>query len=87
MICNQSGDKVIFGPQKFTDVPETSGSASGIGAKGRLYKLQFQSPPQVGTYAFRAVFVSDTFVNDDLAMDLSVSCTRFYYIYLLTMSM
>ncbi|CAE6508966.1 unnamed protein product [Rhizoctonia solani] len=73
MICNQAGDKVIFGPQKFSDVPEVSGSTSGVGAKGRLYKLQFQSPPQVGTYAFRAVFVSDTFVNDDLAMDLSLT--------------
>ncbi|CUA77177.1 Translocation protein SEC63 homolog [Mus musculus] [Rhizoctonia solani] len=73
MICNQPGDKVIFGPQKFTDVPEASGVASGVGAKGRLYKLQFQSPPQVGTYAFRAVFVSDTFVGDDLAMDLSLT--------------
>ncbi|CAE6471103.1 unnamed protein product [Rhizoctonia solani] len=73
MICNQPGDKVIFGPQKFTDVPEASGVTSGVGAKGRLYKLQFQSPPQVGTYAFRAVFVSDTFVGDDLAMDLSLT--------------
>ncbi|CAE6348669.1 unnamed protein product, partial [Rhizoctonia solani] len=73
MICNQPGDKVIFGPQKFTDVPEASSVASGVGAKGRLYKLQFQSPPQVGTYAFRAVFVSDTFVGDDLAMDLSLT--------------
>ncbi|CAE6379020.1 unnamed protein product [Rhizoctonia solani] len=74
MICNQPGDKIIFGPQKFSDVPEASGSTSGVGAKGRLYKLQFQSPPQVGNYAFRAVFVSDTFVGDDLTMDLSVSC-------------
>jgi hypothetical protein len=74
MICNQPGDKIIFGPQKFSDVPEASGSTSGVGAKGRLYKLQFQSPPQVGSYAFRAVFVSDTFVGDDLTMDLSVSC-------------
>ncbi|KAF8742795.1 posttranslational protein targeting membrane, translocation, partial [Rhizoctonia solani] len=73
MICNQPGDKIIFGPQKFSDVPEASGSTSGVGAKGRLYKLQFQSPPQVGTYAFRAVFVSDTFVGDDLAMDLSLT--------------
>ncbi|CAE6422386.1 unnamed protein product [Rhizoctonia solani] len=73
MICNQPGDKVIFGPQKFTDVPEASGVTSGVSAKGRLYKLQFQSPPQVGTYAFRAVFVSDTFVGDDLAMDLSLT--------------
>ncbi|CAE6476988.1 unnamed protein product [Rhizoctonia solani] len=72
-ICNQPGDKVIFGPQKFSDVPEASGPTSGVGAKGRLYKLQFQSPPQVGTYAFRAVFVSDTFVGDDLAMDLSLT--------------
>ncbi|QRW15736.1 DnaJ domain protein [Rhizoctonia solani] len=73
MICNQPGDKIIFGPQKFSDVPEASGSTSGVDAKGRLYKLQFQSPPQVGTYAFRAVFVSDTFVGDDLAMDLSLT--------------
>ncbi|KAJ1308318.1 hypothetical protein OPQ81_004029 [Rhizoctonia solani] len=73
MICNQAGDKVIFGPQKFSDVPEASGPTSGVGAKGRLYKLQFQSPPQVGTYAFRAVFVSDTFVGDDLSMDLSLT--------------
>ncbi|CAE6384928.1 unnamed protein product [Rhizoctonia solani] len=73
MICNQPGDKIIFGPQKFSDVPEASGSTSGLGAKGRLYKLQFQSPPQVGTYAFRAVFVSDTFVGDDLSIDLSLT--------------
>ncbi|KAG9081434.1 secretory subunit [Ceratobasidium sp. UAMH 11750] len=73
MICNQPGDKVIFGPQKFSDVPEAVPGASGLSAKGRLYKLQFQSPPNVGTYAFRAVFVSDTFVGDDLAMDLSLT--------------
>jgi translocation protein SEC63 len=74
MICNPTGDKVIFGPQKFSDVPEASGPTSGVGAKGRLYKLQFQSPPQVGSYSFRAVFVSDTYVGDDLSMDLGVSC-------------
>ncbi|KAG8701223.1 secretory subunit [Ceratobasidium sp. 395] len=73
MICNQPGDKVIFGPQKFSDVPEAVPGASGLSAKGRLYKLQFQSPPNVGTYAFRAVFVSDTFVGDDLAMDLNLT--------------
>ncbi|KAF8603419.1 hypothetical protein BDV93DRAFT_544628 [Ceratobasidium sp. AG-I] len=74
MICNQPGDKVIFGPQKFTDVPLASSSASGSKfAGGRLYKLQFQSPPNVGAYAFRAVFVSDTFVGDDLAMDLNLT--------------
>ncbi|QRV72321.1 DnaJ domain protein [Ceratobasidium sp. AG-Ba] len=73
MICNQQGDKVIFGPQKFSDVPEATPGTSGLSAKGRLYKLQFQSPPNVGTYAFRAVFVSDTFVGDDLAMDLSLT--------------
>ncbi|KAG9091663.1 secretory subunit [Ceratobasidium sp. 370] len=73
MICNQPGDKVIFGPQKFSDVPEAVPGSSGLSAKGRLYKLQFQSPPNVGTYAFRALFVSDTFVGDDLAMDLSLT--------------
>ena len=73
MICNQPGDKVIFGPQKFTDVPHASSTGPGSKfAGGRLYKLQFQSPPNVGAYAFRAVFVSDTFVGDDLAMDLNV---------------
>ncbi|KAG8740640.1 secretory subunit [Ceratobasidium sp. 414] len=73
MICNQPGDKVIFGPQKFNDIPEAVSGSSGLSAKGRLYKLQFQSPPNVGMYAFRAVFVSDTFVGDDLSMDLSLT--------------
>ena len=50
---------------KITDVPYTDSDY-------RSYKLQFQAPQNVGLYTWRAYIVSDTFVGEEIARDVTV---------------
>ncbi|KAG8865289.1 secretory subunit [Tulasnella sp. 330] len=68
MIGDQKLNKVIVPPTRITDVPfANSGKAPN---DYRTYKLQFQAPPQVGVYTFQLVFVSDTYVGEDVKLFL-----------------
>ncbi|KAG8993435.1 secretory subunit [Tulasnella sp. 427] len=61
-------NKVIVPPIRVSDVPYAN--ASKAPKDHRMYKLQFQAPPQVGVYTFQLAFVSDTFVGEDVRMFL-----------------
>ncbi|KAG9016960.1 secretory subunit [Tulasnella sp. JGI-2019a] len=68
MIGDQKLNKVIVPPSRITDVPfANSGKAPN---DYRTYKLQFQAPPQVGVYTFQLLFVSDTYVGEDVKLFL-----------------
>ena len=42
----------------------------------RMYKLQFQAPPNVGPYAWRVFVVSDTYVGEDITVRISSTFIR-----------
>jgi translocation protein SEC63 len=57
--------KVVVPPFRVSDVPYTDSDY-------RMYKMQFQAPPTVGSYTWRVFVVSDTYVGDDTYQDISV---------------
>ena len=59
-------NRVVVPPFKVLDVPFTDSDY-------RMYKVQFQAPPNVGSYTWRVFVVSDTYVGDDTYQDVTVS--------------
>jgi len=55
-------NKLVVPPMKVTDIP--------VGQDYRLYKLQFQGPPQTGSFHWRVHVVSDTFVGEEVSRDI-----------------
>ncbi len=72
MIGDQKMNKVIVPPIRVSEVPYANPSKAP--QDYRKYKLQFQAPPQVGVYTFQLLFVSDTFVGEDVRLFLPVRC-------------
>lgn len=66
MIGDQKLNKVIVPPTRISDVPYANASKAPYDY--RTFKLQFQAPPQVGVYTFQLLFVSDTFVGEDVKL-------------------
>lgn len=62
-------NRVVVPPFKVSDVPYTDSDY-------RMYKMQFQAPPNVGSYTWRIFVVSDTYVGDDTYQDITV---RFFW--------
>jgi len=62
-------NRVIVPPLKLTDIPYDDPSKS---RNYRTYKIQFQAPPQVGSYTWRLSIVSDTYVGEDAYRDLTL---------------
>lgn len=59
-------NRVVVPPFKVSDIPFTDSDY-------RMYKMQFQAPPSVGSYTWRVFVVSDTYVGDDTYRDIKVS--------------
>ena len=74
MIGDQKVNRIIVPPIRVTDVPYCN-TATDFKAD-RLYKLQFQAPPQVGSYGFQVHFVSDSFLWDDIRRNVTVSTKK-----------
>lgn len=70
LIGDQKVNRVIVPPMRFSDVPYSNPTKA---RNYRVYKLQFQAPPNVGAYGFQIHFVSDTFVGEDVRRDVVVS--------------
>lgn len=60
-------NRVVVPPFKVSDVPYTDFDY-------RMYKMQFQAPPNVGSYTWRVFVVSDTYIGDDTYQDITVRC-------------
>jgi len=58
-------NRVVVPPFKVSDIPHTD-------TDYRMYKMQFQAPPNVGSYTWRVFVVSDTYVGDDTYQDITV---------------
>ena len=58
-------NRVVVPPFKVSDVPYTDSDY-------RMYKMQSQAPPNVGSYTWRVFVVSDTYVGEDTYQDITV---------------
>jgi len=61
-------NRVVVPPFKVSDIPHTDSDY-------RMYKMQFQAPPSVGSYTWRIFVVSDTYIGDDTYQDITVRFT------------
>jgi translocation protein SEC63 len=57
--------RVVVPPFRVSDIPYTDSDY-------RMYKMQFQAPPNVGSYTWRVFVVSDTYIGDDTYQDIRV---------------
>jgi translocation protein SEC63 len=71
IITDEKNNRVVVPPMKITDVPYYSTLASQD-KEYRAYKLQFQAPPNVGYLSWKIHFVSDTFVGEEVTINLAV---------------
>ncbi|KAF9649601.1 DnaJ-domain-containing protein [Thelephora ganbajun] len=58
-------NRVVVPPFRVSDIPFTDSDY-------RMYKTQFQAPPNVGSYTWRVFVVSDTYVGDDTYQDITL---------------
>lgn len=75
VLGDDKSGKVVVAPLKLVDVPFAHGN--GEGKDYRTWKIVFQAPNQVGMFTWKVRFVSDTFVGDDVVVDIVVSCLSF----------
>ncbi|PVG00556.1 DnaJ-domain-containing protein [Serendipita vermifera] len=71
LVGDSKSQKVFVPPFKFSDVP-WSNVQERASRNYRTYKMQFQAPPQVGTYTLHVTFVSDTWVGEDQTVYLQL---------------
>ncbi|KZT33857.1 hypothetical protein SISSUDRAFT_1027300 [Sistotremastrum suecicum HHB10207 ss-3] len=69
ILCDDKLGKVIVPPVKIVDVPFATGGEKDY----RTYKTQFQAPNQVGSFVWKVLFVSDTFVGEDVSADATLN--------------
>ena len=65
-----------MGPLRITDLPLSDPTKE---RNFRMYKLQFQAPPNVAIYTWKVHVISDTFVGEEVIQDIIVSNIRLYY--------
>lgn len=56
-------------PMKINDVPTSKPDQD---RDYRSYKLQFQAPNNIGLFTWKVYFVSDSFVGEDICVDIAV---------------
>ncbi|THH32152.1 hypothetical protein EUX98_g2021 [Antrodiella citrinella] len=61
--------KVVVPPMKINDIPYADAAHPDI---YRSYKLQFQAPPNVTSFPWRVYIVSDTFVGEEVAQEITL---------------
>ncbi|TCD69184.1 secretory subunit [Steccherinum ochraceum] len=61
--------KVVVPPMKITDIPYADPEHPDV---YRSYKLQFQAPPNVMSFPWRVYIVSDTFVGEEVAEEITL---------------
>lgn len=66
-------NRVVVPPFKISDIPYTDSDY-------RMYKTQFQAPPNVGSYTWRVFVVSDTYVGEDTYQDIEVCFLSLRYL-------
>ena len=69
-------------PMKINDVPTSNPDQD---RNYRSYKLQFQAPNNVGLFTWKMYLVSDSFVGEEICVDIAVRLSpipKFYILFL-----
>ncbi|KAI0773666.1 DnaJ-domain-containing protein [Fomes fomentarius] len=69
VLADVKSNKVVVPPMKITDVPVADPQR---GMDYRSYKIQFQAPQNVGLFTWKVFVISDTFVGDEAARDVTM---------------
>ncbi|KAG5645765.1 hypothetical protein DXG03_005302 [Asterophora parasitica] len=67
VLGDEKSNRVVVPPVKISDIPLTQ---PGHERDFRSYKVQFQAPPNVGVFTWKAQLISDTFVGEDSSVDI-----------------
>ncbi|KAI0329907.1 translocation protein sec63 [Cubamyces sp. BRFM 1775] len=69
VLADVKSNKVVVPPMKISDIP-VADPARGVDY--RSYKIQFQAPQTVGLFTWKVFVVSDTFVGDEAAREITL---------------
>lgn len=78
VLADEKSNRVVVPPLKITDIPNArlphaDADEALLEHDYRAYKIQFQSPPNVGMFTWKVYVVSDTFVGGEVTRDITVS--------------
>jgi len=73
VLGDEKTNRIVVPPIQVSDLPYTDPKKP---RDYKTFKLQFQAPQDVGLYTWRIRFVSDTYLEEDIAKDLTVSLTH-----------
>ena len=73
VLGDEKTNRIVVPPIQVSDLPYTDPKKP---RDYKTFKLQFQAPQGVGLYTWRIRFVSDTYLEEDIAKDLTVSLTH-----------
>ncbi len=78
VLADEKSNRIVVPPLKITDIPNTrlpnaDADEALLEHDYRAYKIQFQSPPNVGMFTWKVYVVSDTFVGGEVTRDITVS--------------
>ncbi|KAH9843634.1 Sec63 Brl domain-containing protein [Rhodofomes roseus] len=62
VMSDARSNKIMIAPMKISDIP--------MGPQYRMYRQQFQGPPQSGLNRWRLHLISDTFIGEELVHDM-----------------
>ncbi|EJU05983.1 hypothetical protein DACRYDRAFT_19320 [Dacryopinax primogenitus] len=69
-IGDRRTDRVVVPPIRITNIPLSDESRPSHNY--RMYKIQFQAPPQVAIYPFTVHIMSDTYIGEDAVRDVKL---------------
>ena len=69
VLADEKANRVVVPPMKITDIPFSQPDSD---RDYRSYKIQFQAPQAVGSFTWKVHLVSDTFVGEDVARDITL---------------
>ncbi|KAH8106334.1 DnaJ-domain-containing protein [Cristinia sonorae] len=69
VLADPKQGKVVVPPMRITDIPYAEADKPEV---YRSYKLQFQAPPNVMSFPWRVYVISDTFVGEEVAQEITL---------------
>ena len=70
VLADEKSNRVVVPPLKIADIPKARLPGEAILKHDyRAYKIQFQSPPNVGIFTWKVYVISDTFVGGQVTRD------------------
>lgn len=73
VLGDEKSNRVVVPPMQISDLPFLDPRKP---RNFRAFRLQFQAPQGVGLYTWRIRLISDTFIGEDFAKDLTVSIIK-----------